>query len=184
MIGAVRTGYTMTSFFLLLSFLIHAILFISIYHLYEKTKKDKNDQVKRLEEILSEFMKSIQLENEKLEKKIYESEIRQQVLNNHSPNVHHPTEINNHDSKKFSDIIESVPKAMPRSEKPLDEANRDWDTSKYVDNRPKDIVETSIEGQVLQLFKEGKSSEEIAKQLNRGKTEVDLYIKLNKLSNN
>ena len=47
----------------------------------------------------------------------------------------------------------------------------------------KDVIETSIEGRVLQLVQEGKTVDEIAKLLNRGKTEVELLIKLNKQMN-
>lgn len=190
----------MTSFFLLLSFLIHAILFITIYHLYEKTKKDKDEQLKQLEELLTDFMKNIQLENEKLEKKIFEAEIRQQVINDQIPNIYNQNSVREH-----------VPKVIPETEKNesapivninyesnesvlhnerindvnVNNTNSNWDTSKLIDeNEPEDILETSIEGQVLQLYKEGKSPEEIAKLLNRGKTEVDLYIKLNNMANN
>lgn len=164
----------MTSFLLLLSFLIHAILFITIYHLYEKTKKDKNEQLARLEELFADFMKNIQLENEKLEQKIYEAEMRQQVLNETAPNATLQNELN------------EVKPIVLNEQKLKDNQTKDvWDHSKLIEEKEtKDMIETSIEGQVLQLFHEGKSPEEIAKQLNRGKTEVDLYIKLHKMANN
>ena len=43
-----------------------------------------------------------------------------------------------------------------------------------------DKLETSLEAQVFQLAKQGISIEEIAKKLNRGKTEIELMIKLHK----
>lgn len=149
----------MISFFLLLSFLIHIILFITIYHLYEKTKRDKDEQVKRLEEILTEFMKNIRMENDQLERKIYENEMRQQI--------------------KLDDNRPQQKPLNTQTDVPKDE----WKVPDYTvkENLKEDIVETSLESQILQLAREGKSVDEIAKQLNRGKTEVDLLIKMNQI---
>lgn len=41
----------------------------------------------------------------------------------------------------------------------------------------KDIVEQSTEGKVLSLYENGESVESIARKLNRGKTEIELYLK-------
>lgn len=165
----------MTSFFLLVSFLLHAIAFISIYHVYEKTKKDKAEQIARLEELMDDFMKNIRHENEKLEKKVYEAEMRRKMSDERAlkKNVE-------------SDLIERMLNDTNRKEAEINETVKEpkktWElTNIKAEKEVEDVVETSFEGQVLQLFRAGKSPEEIAKQLNRGKTEVDLYIKLHQL---
>lgn len=126
--------------------------------MYEKIKRDKDEQFKELEEILAEFMKNIRLENERLERKLFEGEIKGQAL---------------YENKR------------PRSEyeqkqNQINEAAYEQESYTLQQHKmERDIVETSVESQILQLAKEGKSVTEIAKQLNRGKTEVELLLKLN-----
>lgn len=126
--------------------------------MYEKIKRDKDEQFKELEEVLAEFMKNIRLENERLERKLFEGEIKGQALyENKRPQ--------SEDEQKQNQVNEAA----------YEQENYTLQQHKMA----KDIVETSIESQILQLAKEGKSVTEIAKQLNRGKTEVELLLKLN-----
>src|SRR5690625_6162584 len=69
----------MTSFLLLLSFLIHLLLIITIYHLHEKLKKSKLEQLEQFEEVLASFMDEIREENTKLEQKLREEKVRRNV---------------------------------------------------------------------------------------------------------
>lgn len=149
----------MTSFLLLLSFLIHLILFIAIYHLYERVKRDKNEQTEQIERLLSDFMNDIRFENKKFEQRIHENSMKQQRTREYIPPV----------SKEQKEFINKA-ELSPTYENPKGR----------VKEPVEDVIETSLEGQVLQLFQSGKSVEQIAKQLNRGKTEIDLLIKLNK----
>lgn len=150
----------MTSFLLLLSFLIHLILFISLYHLYERIKRDKDEQAEQIKEMLANFMNDIRHENNKLEQKIHESKLKQHINNEYTP----PTPKDLKDEQQSKGEIESTtPYAKPKRQQ----------------KQVEDVIETTLEGQVLQLAHEGKSIDEIAKQLNRGKTEVELLIKLN-----
>lgn len=146
----------MTSFLLLLSFLIHLILFITIYHLYEKTKRDQNEQAKEVENMLANFTERIRSENEKLEQKLHENKLKQRMTHEYTPPI--PAET----AHKVSNIKTTT-----------------YDKPAIKQPKMEDVVETSLEGQVLSLAKAGKSVDEIAKQLNRGKTEVELMIKLN-----
>lgn len=47
-----------------------------------------------------------------------------------------------------------------------------------------DRVETSVESKMFQMYQKGIPIEKIAKQMNRGKTEVELFIKLNQPKSN
>lgn len=186
----------MTSFLLLLSFLIHLILFITIYHIYEKTKRDKDEQAKQLENMLANFMKDIRHENNKLEQKIRENDLRQNINYESTPTARKqpfPTQ----------EIVLEQGKTSISSDSNVDRVHDQVQTNTYsntyvsdrqhpTDERiaermkqtSEDIIETSLEGQVMHLIEAGKTVEEIAKQLNRGKTEIELLIKLNRTAKN
>jgi len=148
----------MTSFLLLLSFLIHLLLIIIIYHLHEKIKKSKLEQSEQLEEMLASFMDEIREENMKLEQKLREEKVRRNVT------YHRPT------TSSTTNIESNV----------AFQKNKDALSLRHSPSQEEDKVETSLESKVLQLQGEGKTVEEIAKQLNRGKTEVDLLLKLHR----
>lgn len=63
--------------------------------------------------------------------------------------------------EQFPEAIEEKPLSAPLYEK-----------------NEKDSVKTSLEGQILHLYEQGCKAEEIAKKLNRGKTEVELILKM------
>ena len=147
-----RKGHIMTSFLLLLSFLIHLLLIITIYHLYEKIKRDKNEQAEQFKSMLMTFTNEIRQENIKLEQKLVKKNLKQLSKKSNSTNI-----------------------------LPHDEPEYLMDEKKYKEEfEINDQVETTFVGQVLQLLQDGKTVDEIAKQLNRGKTEVELLIKLNR----
>ncbi|HLS23322.1 MAG TPA: hypothetical protein VK037_05340 [Pseudogracilibacillus sp.] len=148
----------MTSFLLLLSFLIHLLLIITIYHLHEKLKKSKLEQLEQFEEVLASFMDEIREENTKLEQKLREEKVRRNVT------YHRP-----------------ITSSTPNFESNVAyQKNEDALSLRHSPSQEEDKVETSLESKVLQLQGEGKTVEEIAKQLNRGKTEVDLLLKLHR----
>lgn len=153
----------MTSFLLLLSFLLHLIFFIFLYRFYEQTKQEKESQAEQVEKLLQAFMKEIRLENERLERHIKEQNIETDKLSDETKQA----------STREKEGIENLtyqPMVRQTVNSPSKEASKE---------RVKDVIETSFEAKVLQLAKAGLSIDDIAKKLNRGKTEVGLIIKLN-----
>lgn len=170
----------MTSFLLLLSFLIHLLVLITIYHLYEKSKRTKNEQTEQLQKMLNDFMHDIRVENNKLEEKIYENELPKRVTSNNHPSslsrTHEPIQSKKTDASSYDDVeIDAL--GMNDTETKSDFASHLAKASHTQEKE--DIIETSIESQMMRLAQEGKSVDEIAKKLNRGKTEVELMLKWN-----
>lgn len=146
----------MTSLLLLVSFLIHLILFIALYHLYQRVSQDKQEQhiqSERIEQLLMSFLEEIRLENEKLDEKISRPSFQQNKAF---------TETNKQDNykNKVNDYHSLDSKTL------------------HVNKDRQDQVETSFEGQTLQLYNEGYSIDEIAQKLKRGKREVQLLLKM------
>jgi|SRR5699024_4977775 len=170
----------MTSFLLLLSFLIHLLVLIMIYHLYEKSKRNKDEQAEQLQKMLTDFMHDIRVENNKLEQKIYENELRQQISYDHNPSsqstISKTLDQSNAYLSKYDDgEVESL---EINDTKPINKFASHLAKASQIHEK-EDSIETSIESQIMRLAQEGKSIDEIAKQLNRGKTEVELMLKLN-----
>lgn len=134
--------------------------------MYERTKRDKDEQAEQLAKMLTNFMNDIQLENSKLEQKIHENELRKNIKYEYSPPIQKQVD---RETVTTESYVPNRPKPTPN-----------YETKRQTE----DVIETSLEGQVLQLHREGKTVSEIAKQLSRGKTEVDLLIKLNRKANN
>ncbi len=147
----------MTSFLLLVSFLIHLLLIIAVYHLYDKLKQTKTAQADELKEMLASFMEEIREENQKLEENL-RKERESRHIRDHVARTRLMSE------SELKQSYSKGPKEEPLMPPPEIQAGEQ--------------VETSLESKVLQLKQEGKSVEEIAKQLNRGKTEIDLLLKL------
>lgn len=146
----------MTSFLLLVSFLLHLIIMIAVYQLYQQFQYLKEKQHQQLQEVLDSFLKKIQAENQKLESQI-----------NHNGHLYQDLNIANddmvQDSKKNDNTL-------------IENSTILKDLKKSTKN---DHAEVSIKGQILSLAAEGKSISEIAKIVNRGKTEVELLLKMN-----
>lgn len=148
----------MISFLILLSFLLHLVLFIIIFQLYQHIQKIKEQNNRHLEILLSEFMDDIRLENKRLEDKINLSEENARM------------------NSQTIDLHQTIPTNEPTN------AYEQWTTQQLLNDKKKqDAVETSIESKILRLASEGKSITEIAKSMNRGKTEIELLLKLNKI---
>ncbi len=123
-----------------------------MYRLYQQLQLIDRDQEQRLEQLLSNFLQEIKVENKQL----------QSQLNDKPPsptNKEADTDpVTHYATKNYEDKI--VGSSFPIKE-------------------TKDFFETSGEAEVLHFHQQGLTIEEIAKKLNRGKTEVELIIKLN-----
>src|SRR5690625_646110 len=135
----------MTSFLLLLSFFIHLVLFIIIFRLYEQVKYLKEKETNYMKDTLATFLAEIRKENQMLELKLSQQNNEKYVTNNIDTNKlpEHTT----HNMNGRTSWIERM--------------GRTNNT---------DIVNTSVESRILQMNIEGKSVEQIARELNKGKT--------------
>ena len=146
----------MVSLLLIISFLIHIILLLAVYYLYTQLQLIKNNKDENLQELLTNFIHEIRAENEQLKLQLDETKRNEKKHINAPP----------------------LPKHLkPLLEKQEEEENRKKSKSSL--SIKKDRLETSLEVQIAQLSKQGLSIEEIAKKLNKGKTEVELILKLN-----
>src|SRR5690625_3265215 len=141
----------MTSFLLFMSFIIHIVTFLCIYLLFKQIKRKNNSDPNEIIEIFDHYLEEIRLENEQL-KNEFKSVSNRTI--NENEKVHLQTEPY-HVSEGEEEITIPV-------------AKRDND----------DQMTASLESQVLHLYKQGKQIDEIAKQLNCGKTEASLIIQL------
>lgn len=149
----------MVSLLLIISFILHVVTLLAVYQLFqqlEKTKQDKNDE---LETMLLDFMQEIKAENEQL------LEISKQKMTSATTNNAPFT-----NEKKVN---------QPTSEpfQQTEQENDAFDISSLVEQYD-EVTELSEEGKVLQLQEKGFSTEDIARKLNRGKTEIELILKL------
>ncbi|HLR42410.1 MAG TPA: hypothetical protein VK067_04095 [Pseudogracilibacillus sp.] len=149
----------MTSFLLIISFLLHIILLTAVFQLHQqlqKTKKQTNDEI---EEVLSLFLEEIKMENEQLKGMLSQSKVE------NKPQVQQETvEKKAGATKQAVEISNDVePPILP------------IDT---LINKQQDVVEQTVESRIVSMYEEGLSIEEIAKQLHRGKTEVALIVKM------
>src|SRR5690625_3334563 len=127
----------MVSFFILLSFLLHLIIFITLYHGYERFKRDKDEQLEQINELLTNFMDDIRTENDKLEMKINEMDMHG-------------------DLRTMTDRFSTSALASDQPSPPLEKVS-EWKAQERVkQTAPEDIVETSLESRVFQLVQEGK----------------------------
>lgn len=149
----------MTSFLLIISFLLHIILLTAVFQLnqqLQKTKKQTNDEI---EEVLSLFLKEIKVENEQLKEMLSSS--REQDEKQVAKEMKGKSSVAKKQVDKTSDTVE-------RPILPIE----------TLINNQEDVVEQSAESKIISMHEQGLSIEEIAKQLHRGKTEVALIVKM------
>jgi DNA-binding NarL/FixJ family response regulator len=145
----------MESFLLIISFLLHLVTLTIIFQFFKQRSQPKSGtQTEELVTLLETYLQEVKEENDRLQEAI--------------------------SSEK--DKATSVPKGV--SNEPVrSQANDDYseqENSSYTPPAPieEDQVEASLQSRILQLHHRGKSNTEIAKQLDCGKTEVELIIKL------
>lgn len=149
----------MTSFLLIISFLLHIILLTAIFQLnqqLQKTKKQTNDEI---EEVLSLFLKEIKVENEQLKKMLSSS--TEQDKQQAAKEMKRKSSVATKQVDKMSDNVE-------HSILPIE----------TLINKQEDVIEQTAESKIVSMHEQGLSIEEIAKQLHRGKTEVALIVKM------
>lgn len=143
----------MIEFLLLVSFLLHIIALIAIFHLLKKIKQSEKESSRDLIDLFDSYLEEIREENKQLEDKLKAIERPKQTKNGI------PNEAN---------ALQAPEKNVAAGES----------GQIFPDNEAVDTVETSLTAKILQLHDQGLSHELIAKQLNCGKTEAQLIIQL------
>ncbi|RDW17812.1 DUF6115 domain-containing protein [Oceanobacillus chungangensis] len=148
----------MQSLLLIISFLIHIVALYAIYRLSQQLQSFKKADTAEITELFELYLQEIKEENNRLQDKIssktppHIKPEKTQVVSNNLKNDNHQKEINVEPTAKY---------AAP-----------------FIDAKVDDLIETSLEARILQLHHQGMSITEIAQKLDRGKTEVELFIKL------
>ncbi len=146
------------------SFLIHGVTFIIIRQL--KIKQDNmeqieinvNQQVKNMEDTLAIYLVEIREENERFMKQIERVDLSEQ-----------PKQVKNSDKENSSS-------EDPQSKNRKQQQVKEYQPISTIDS-VEDVVESSSTASVLHMQEKGYTVDEIAKKLNKGKTEIELLLK-------
>lgn len=142
----------MQSFLLIISFLLHIIVLVAVYYLFQQIQLLKQDNTKELTDLFETYLKEIRSENRRLESKIEFSTFsneRKEKIN------------------ELKDLTEKYDLTFNENEAP-----------KLNTDTIHDQFETSLDAKILQLHHQGMEVSEIAQMLNCGKTEAELLINL------
>jgi len=152
----------MVSLLLIISFLLHIILLIAIYFLYQQLEQVKHSKNKQIETVLENFLHEVKEENERLQQQLQEQNHTQEERMNRdeAPSVY---------ENKLDQMVNHVQNRENIKQKVAPEPPVDQKVDK---------LETSLEAQVFQMAKAGMSADQIAQKLDRGKTEIELMLKL------
>lgn len=155
----------MVSLLLIISFLLHIVIFIAYFNLSNQMALLKEENISEIEQLFAKYLDEIKLENDRLQQEILQPNQTNKIASNEKQKK--PT--NNVVSYTRKDLINQV------KNEPVQSTNK----LKQEAIKQDDVVETSIEANALQLYEQGYSATEIAQQLNRGTTEISLIIELN-----
>lgn len=139
----------MVSFLLIISFLLHVVAIVAIYSLFQQLQSIKKQGTQDIMELMEVYLQEIREENNRLQSELQTQEQTKQ---------------------EKTDVV--VQQEMP--------INGEKDITDFgpLESEMEDTIEASLESRVLQLHAEGLSNNEIARQLDCGKTEVEIIIKL------
>ncbi|QHS22273.1 hypothetical protein GWK91_04620 [Virgibacillus sp. MSP4-1] len=160
----------MIEFLVIFSLILHAIVFIFIIYLYRRFSQNSSgmsvQERKEMEDMLSSYITEMKEENERL----------LNILNENGKNV-----------KEKQTEPDSRENSSPIPDTYVEPVQKKDTTAKETKNaenyNPETIVvEDEAEGvsdhaKALQLYNDGLTTEEIAQKLNKGKTEIELFIK-------
>lgn len=185
----------MNSFFIIISIILNFIALFGIIIIYLRQnrlfdlEKKQEKVVKEMEEVISSYLLEIREDNEKFLDKIkvmYQTRngnLNLQIENKEEITYTNPTETKfnqpsedqNNLSIKPIQVVRSRVVAAYKKNHQLEETDT---LEKAIDNnediKPKN---NSMLHEIISLKKQGFSEEEIAKRLNKGKTEIQLLLK-------
>ncbi|GAA0435127.1 MAG: DUF6115 domain-containing protein [Bacillota bacterium] len=144
----------MTSFLLIISFLLHIIAFAAIYQLLKQVRQPNQPNQISSEEInslLDNYLEELKEENDRL-------------IN----------QLTTHRDRKSKEVSEASATQDSKRAGEIQQAHSEYEPEVHED----DQVEASLQARILHLYSKGLSITEIARQLNCGKTEAELIIKM------
>ncbi|GEM03408.1 swarming motility protein SwrB [Halolactibacillus miurensis] len=157
---------------ILLSFLLHMVTFIVLRHYYLKQQSYQSEQhtfqeeKKELEQLLMSYLIEMKEENDRLLDAFNTMQKQDIEKNASSTSVTHHLDEDEQISKDQAE--KSVSKEQ--SYTPLVDAIEDQPVA----------YQKSYQAEIIERYEKGETPEQIAKALNRGKTEVALIIKFHK----
>ncbi|WP_175638877.1 hypothetical protein [Metabacillus schmidteae] len=179
-----------TTILLLLSLLLHVVAFYFIIVLYMKysTMKNLSDTQRQIleetENSMTSFLIDMKDENDKFMKTLLSSsDLKKQPINeeliglNRTSNAEpYNVKVSNESNKTNKIVSDQNSIELPSHLSGIDEM-QDIVEITQTDNKKK----PSFEVEAINLYKEGYNVEQIAKKLNKGKTEVELLLKFRQL---
>lgn len=173
----------MITFLLIISFLLHGVTAIALIILSLRVSKAKELELKQervareIEESFTAYLIEIKEENERLtnmlEKNGHTVDVKDNSTGFFGEDKPKAEPIRN---DKESNQASEQPSLQPQ-ETPGQYNKENIYEPPSLSLEEQDSYEPSLQSKILQMFNEGYSTEQIAKQLDCGKTEVDLMLK-------
>jgi HSP90 family molecular chaperone len=173
----------MITFLLVISFTLHIISFFFIILLYLKLSKvrevetKQSQMMKEMEQAVTAYLLEFKEENEKFLDKLTKAMNHRELRDGKAKRKTANTDDEKEDMlpiymPKLEEIKDQVDISSVHKKNEQAERNNNADIKKEMQ---------SIMQQALQLHKEGKSIEEIARILEKGKTEIELLLKFRQI---
>lgn len=148
---------------LLISFILHIVTICGLYLLYKQVQK-KEQNIHEIDKLFHDYLTEVKEENKRLSEMLKSNTATKNVQTIAVPHTSKKLVKDEGESKDNEESIEHSEALFPNEA--------------LLNNEEASEVEMSLQAQVLQLHYNGLSNEEIARKLDCGKTEVELFIKL------
>ncbi|RDY72131.1 DUF6115 domain-containing protein [Halobacillus sp. SY10] len=153
----------MTVFLLIFSFIIDGVLLFALFIMMKKVRKTEELELRQkqvaseIEDLFTSYLMEIKEENKRMESLVRKKSAPSDSQNTQNENRN--DKVNSHSEKKVIADKEASPSYT------LPELNE------------KESYQPSFHSQVFELKEKGYSNEEIARKLDKGKTEIELLFK-------
>ncbi len=177
----------MTQFLLVFSLLLHGITFFILIYFYRHFKDLQNmdkmeKSIREVDDLFHSYLLELKDENEKLLNILRENGKNVNVHQTDNRSIHSNL-LTDKNMEKLRTEIEKTNVKQAEMDTKTEERKEEVETMPEALYTPesishRDVVEEpSLKSSVLSLYQQGKTVDDIAKQLNRGKTEIELIIK-------
>jgi hypothetical protein len=177
----------MTTFLLIISFLLNIVSLLAIIILYTRQnrfidlEKKQGKMIQEMEETISTYLLEMKEENDafmnNLNKNKQEKKTQKQSGGKEFPRSTKNKEMGSHANKRLNaSKAYNNPVVIPDKR----EGENDWEPLFLFEEGI--IQEDTLVDQVITMHQDGLSIEEIAKRLGKGKTEIELLLKFNQKS--
>lgn len=156
----------MTSLLLIISFLIHVVVLIALFQLYQQNQRIMQERDDTLNTKMQQFINEIKQENNNLQEQLIQMKTPP-VASNFQENV----------QQRESHVKPTMTYNTSKQYSAEESKSKDHSISALTEER-KEEMELSLEGKILQLHEAGFNAAEIAEKLTCGKTEVELILNL------